>query len=138
MGRATAAPPPSAPPFRVLVGQRIKELRYVRGWTQRRLAERLRLSASRLSKYESGARELPLETAVRLGQVFDLPVDALVGFEPGGAGSALDEWLHDRFKKVRTSGDERLKTAAIAVLDMVLAAHELFAAARSWERDEPA
>jgi transcriptional regulator with XRE-family HTH domain len=123
-------------PFRVLVGQRVRDLRLARGLSQRGLAERLGFSASRLSKYESGAREMPLETMVQLGHVLEVQVDAMVSFEPAGTRRPLDGRLHDLFMRISASRDDRLKEAAIAVLDMVFAAHELSAATREWGRAE--
>jgi transcriptional regulator with XRE-family HTH domain len=94
---------PGEVPFRVLVGQRVRDLRLARGLSQRGLAERLGFSASRLSKYESGAREMPLQTMAQLGRVLEVPVDAMVSFEPAGTRRPLDGRLHDRFTRISAS-----------------------------------
>ncbi len=58
---------------------RLRELREGRGLTQAEVAEALLCDQSLYSKYERGARALPLELAVRLAQYYKVTLDHLVG-----------------------------------------------------------
>ena len=59
---------------------RIKELRQKNNLTLRALGEKINMSSSRLSQYETGKREPKLETWQRLADFFDAPVPYLQGF----------------------------------------------------------
>lgn len=61
------------------VGSRIAELRRERGWTQRQLAEMLRIEEQSLQRFERGAN-LTLRTLVKLAKAFGVAPQAL--FEP--------------------------------------------------------
>jgi hypothetical protein len=79
---------PDEEPFRVLVGQRVRDLRLARGLSQRGLAERLGFSPSRLSKYESGAVRGPRRRAGPGAPRKGLPVHAARATKPSGGVSA--------------------------------------------------
>jgi len=58
--------------FRV-IGQRIKELRQERGWTQARLASRLRIGGSRLADIERGHEKPSNAMFFALSDIFCVP-----------------------------------------------------------------
>lgn len=58
---------------------RLRDLREDNHLTQAAIAEYLMCDQSLYSKYERGARALPLELAVRLAQYYGVSVDYLVG-----------------------------------------------------------
>ena len=58
---------------------RLRELRVSRGLTQAAVADELMCDQSLYSKYERGARSLPLELAVRLARYYGVSLDHLVG-----------------------------------------------------------
>lgn len=61
------------------VGQRIKQLRVKSGMTQHQLAERLGVSTSTVGMYESGRRSPDNEMLVKIGSVFSVTIDSLLG-----------------------------------------------------------
>ncbi|HEX4090633.1 MAG TPA: AAA family ATPase [Trebonia sp.] len=71
------------------VGERIKALRDDRHWSAQKLADECSrvgassLTRSALAKVENGLRRLQAEEAVPLAQVLDIPLDDLLGGEPG-------------------------------------------------------
>lgn len=65
----------------VLVRQRIRGLRVARGWSLDDLARRCYLSASTLSRIETGHRRIGLDQLTTIARVLDTSIDQLV--EPG-------------------------------------------------------
>lgn len=61
------------------VGARLRELRHARGATLARLAEQTGLTASTLSRLETGVRRPTLEQLLPLARAYDLPIEDLVG-----------------------------------------------------------
>lgn len=59
---------------------RIKELRLKAGLTLRTLGEKVNMSSSRLSQYETGRREPKLETWQKLADFFGVSVPYLQGY----------------------------------------------------------
>lgn len=60
---------------------RIRDLREDHDLTQQRVAEILMCDQSLYSKYERGERDLPLELAVKLADLYNVSLDYLVGRE---------------------------------------------------------
>lgn len=60
------------------LGRRVKDLRKLRGWTQKDLAGRLDVRFSLLNKYESGIHVPPVAKLVELAEIFDTSVDYLL------------------------------------------------------------
>src|SRR4051794_35835583 len=61
-----------------LIRQRIRSLRLSRGWSLENLATRCALSASTLSRIESGHRRIALDQLLRIARALDTTLDALV------------------------------------------------------------
>lgn len=59
--------------------ERIKENRKRLGLTQTELGKLLGVQKSAIQKYESGSNQYKLETIVRLAEVFEISVSALIG-----------------------------------------------------------
>jgi transcriptional regulator with XRE-family HTH domain len=62
------------------VARRVKQLRRKKGWTQNELERRCAFSVGQISRIESGerARELSLQSAVRLANALEVSLDFLV------------------------------------------------------------
>lgn len=60
---------------------RIRELRKQRGLTMKQLGSMLGLAESTVSQYETGKRQPDNETLLKLGEIFDVTVDFLLGGE---------------------------------------------------------
>jgi transcriptional regulator with XRE-family HTH domain len=61
------------------VGPRLRELRRKRAMTLAELAERTEISESTLSRLESGGRKPTLELLLPLAEIYNVPLDELVG-----------------------------------------------------------
>ena len=60
------------------VGDRIRELRKQKGWTQTEAAEALKISRQRLGNYELGTREASYEILVELSRVYSVTTDYIL------------------------------------------------------------
>ena len=60
---------------------RVRELRHKMGLTQVQLAERLNLSQSALSNYETGRINIDNDTLRKISRFFDVSIDELLGIE---------------------------------------------------------
>ena len=59
-------------------GQRVRELRKARGWTQEQLAEAADLHENYISRLETGEQEPGLFTILRLCRAFETTPDGLL------------------------------------------------------------
>ena len=59
--------------------ERLIEQRKLNKLTQRQIAEKLGIAQSSYIRYENGSAEPTLETLVKLADLFDVPVDYLLG-----------------------------------------------------------
>lgn len=64
------------------LGARIARLRGEKGWTQPDLARRLEVSRERLSKWERGKHEPPLDMVIALCDALEVSIDELVTGSP--------------------------------------------------------
>lgn len=62
----------------VLLGERVRELRKERGWSQAELGVKIGTDAGRISRYEGGRITPSLDAVVRLADVLEVSVDYLV------------------------------------------------------------
>lgn len=70
------------------VGCRIRVLRTMKGWTQKELGQRLRMTPFRLSRLERGRSSPSLDELVRLRTALGVGIDQLVFGEPPVPGTA--------------------------------------------------
>lgn len=76
------------------VGNRIRELRKAKGWTQEQLAEAATLHYSYIGGVERGDRNISLETLEKIIAAFDVPAVELFRFEDESEHrKALDEHM---------------------------------------------
>ncbi len=61
------------------MGEKIKLLRISKGLSQEQLGLRLGVKGSQVSRYETGERLPPLDVVVKLGQIFNVTTDYLLG-----------------------------------------------------------
>lgn len=69
----------------VKIGQRLREAREAKGWTQGQLGEMLKpsVTATAISLYEQGEREVPVDVLTKIASLADVPVEYLaIGKEP--------------------------------------------------------
>lgn len=65
--------------MKVILGQRLKELREERGMTQKQAAEKLNLNSVTYLHYEKSQREPPLELLADMAVFFEVTTDYLLG-----------------------------------------------------------
>jgi len=65
-----------------LAGIRIRSLRESRHWTLDQVADRANMSASTISRIETGQRRITLEHIAMLARALDTTVDDLIGHDP--------------------------------------------------------
>ena len=66
------------------LGQKLKELRSLKGLTQKELADKLHVSFQTVSKWENGENEPDITTLKELATLFNCSVDYLIGSEQEG------------------------------------------------------
>jgi transcriptional regulator with XRE-family HTH domain len=77
------------------LGARIARLRSEKGWTQPDLARRLEVSRERLSKWERGKHEPPLDMVMALCDVLEVSIDELVTGSPAPEVAGYVELLQE-------------------------------------------
>ncbi|MBE7082421.1 MAG: helix-turn-helix transcriptional regulator [Clostridiales bacterium] len=65
--------------MKIILGQRLKELRQEQGLTQKELADLLGINSVTYLHYEKEQRQPPLELLVDLAKFFNVTVDYLLG-----------------------------------------------------------
>ncbi|MFZ4897298.1 helix-turn-helix domain-containing protein [Enterococcus durans] len=60
-------------------GERLKQLRNSRGWTQSQFGEKINVTKASISGYENGTRSPDKETLVKIAEIFNVSVDYLLG-----------------------------------------------------------
>lgn len=63
------------------IGNRIKELRIKRGYTQKSLGLKINKSKATISSYEKDLQLPPLEVAIDIASALNVSLDYLVGFD---------------------------------------------------------
>jgi transcriptional regulator with XRE-family HTH domain len=105
--------------LRSQIGNRIRELRKERGWSQRDLAARANLSHHRLSKYENG-HQAPLGALIRIARSLGILVDVLLPDTGDLPRDEEDAQLLGRIRRLAALGGGE-KAVACGLLDVVLA-----------------
>jgi transcriptional regulator with XRE-family HTH domain len=63
------------------LGQRLREVRIARGWTQERLADAVGIRTASISRFEHGVVGFSVTTLAELADVLSVPIGALVDVE---------------------------------------------------------
>lgn len=71
------------------LGSRMKEIRQLRGLSQRELAKRICKSVSAISSYESDTQMPPLDVLVSIASALNVTLDFLAGFDSHKSYSAI-------------------------------------------------
>ena len=100
-------------------GNRIKELRKQRKWTQKELAAKLGIRFSHLNKYESGLHAPPMEKLVLLAELFNTTVDYLLTGDRQEEKPLHNLRLLDRFRAVSDLNIED-QEAVIKLIDAMV------------------
>lgn len=107
------------------MGQRIKELRLQKGWTQEELGNKLGLQKSAIAKYENGrVSNLKASTILRMAEAFNVMPSYLMGWDDApkeqiddDMEKIVDSFAEDVEKlKIITETMEKMKNMNIKVL----------------------
>lgn len=86
------------------IGKRIVYLRELRGWSQREIADRLKLNVSVMNRIESGERPVRDQEIANIAMVLGTTSDDLLGIEISKDEKDIAKRLEE-FKKDLTSAD---------------------------------
>jgi transcriptional regulator with XRE-family HTH domain len=102
------------------IGQRVKQLREARGWSQRQLENRAGISHGYISYLEAGERQPKMVTLEKIAGAFSVPVAQLTVNED--ASTERDpriEEIHVNLLALRELDEEELSRVAVVVEAMV-------------------
>jgi transcriptional regulator with XRE-family HTH domain len=100
-------------------GQRIKQLRKQRNWTQKELALKIDVRFPQLNKYESGLHTPPMEKLVRIAEVFDTTIDFLLTGDRSEQKPMHNLRLLERFQAIQDFSAEDQETV-IKLIDAMI------------------
>ena len=108
------------------LGQRIRELRNGRGWSQQRLAEMVGVRQKAISSYERGVNVPSAEILVAVAEAFDVSLDYLAqrSNEDAPRVAIADRELLERVQGVDRLPDEE-RALVKQMMDLVLLKHRL-------------
>jgi len=106
------------------LGQRIKQLRKDKGWTQKELANRIGTSPAQLNKYEAGQNTPPLDKLVLFAEVLTTSADFLITGNLSEAMPISNTRLVQRLQVI-DSFDADEKETVIKLLDGMIAKHNM-------------
>jgi len=113
------------------LGQRIKQLRKGKSWTQKELAKQINISPAQLNKYESGFNAPPLDRLVLLADSLETTLDFLVtGGDQEQESPIYNTRLVQRLKIIETFESDERETV-IKLLDAMIAKHNMESTVKS-------
>lgn len=72
------------------LGQKLKQLRKSRGWSQKALAKKLNKETSTISGYETEAHAIPLDVLISIAAIFGVSLNELTNLKEPDAISLKD------------------------------------------------
>lgn len=67
--------------MKIILGQKLKELRIANGYTQKEIADKLGINSVTYLHYEKSQRQPPLELLADIAALYDVSVDYLLGIK---------------------------------------------------------
>ncbi len=77
-----------------IIGQRIREARKKKGWSQERLSEEIDVAVGYISRIERGA-QINLKRLAQISKVLDTKIEYLIGGAATEASNYLDKELYE-------------------------------------------
>ena len=59
--------------------RRLKDLRTDKDYTQKEIAEFLKIGRTQYNRYENGIRDIPIDLLIKLAKLYNTSIDYLVG-----------------------------------------------------------
>lgn len=106
------------------LGQRIKQLRKDKGWTQKELANRIGTSPAQLNKYEAGQNTPPLDKLVLFAEVLTTTADFLITGNLSEQMPISNTRLLQRLQLIDNFEPDEKETV-IKLLDAMIAKHNM-------------
>ena len=100
-------------------GQRIKQLRKQRNWTQKELAVKIDVRFPQLNKYECGLHTPPMEKLIKMAEVFDTTIDFLLTGDRSEQRPMHNLRLLERFQALEEFNAED-REAVIKLIDAMI------------------
>ena len=99
----------------MIIGSRIRKLRIQKGMTQMQLADELHIAnKARLSNYENGRREVPLEVVILMADYFQISTDYILRGIPEKEDNCLQKAV-----EILAAMDQKRRRAALEHLRIV-------------------
>ncbi|MGF7046285.1 transcriptional regulator with XRE-family HTH domain [Paenibacillus sp. DS2015] len=95
-------------------GNRIAELREIRGWTQEDLSRSIGITRASLSHYEKNRRKPDFEILSKLADKFDVSIDYLIG-RTNHADVEMDEDVRQFVDDLELSDDKILERINLTI-----------------------
>ena len=105
-------------------GQRIKELRKQKKWTQKELASKIDVRFPQLNKYECGLHTPPMDKLIELSEVFDTTIDYLLTGNRTDARPLHNMRLLERFQALEKFKPDD-QEAVITLIDAMIVKHKV-------------
>jgi transcriptional regulator with XRE-family HTH domain len=110
--------------LRQAFGRRLKDLRKLRQWTQKDLADKIGIRFSHLNKYEGGVHVPPAEKLVQLAEIFDTTVDFLLTGDRSDDRPLHHKRILERFRALETmKADDQ--DAVLRLIDAMIIKHRV-------------
>lgn len=61
--------------------EKIKELRILKGYSQKQIADMLEMQVTQYRRYENGERTIPVDFLIKLADLYNVSLDYIVGRE---------------------------------------------------------
>lgn len=81
-----------------LIGERIREARKEKGWSQERLSEEIDVAIAFMSRIERGQAHVNLRRLAQIAKALEMPLENLIT----GAETASDKYLDEELYKILT------------------------------------
>lgn len=78
-----------------IIGERIREARRKKGWSQERLSEEIDVAVAYISRIERGSSQVNLNRLAQISKVLDISIEYLIGGASTEAPNYLDKDLYD-------------------------------------------
>lgn len=78
-----------------IIGERIKEARKEKGWSQEKLSEEIDVTTVYISRVERGGSGINLKRLAQISKALDVSLEYLVGGSATGAPNYLDKELYE-------------------------------------------
>ena len=79
-----------------LIGERIREARKKKGWSQEKLSEEIDIATAFLSRVERGHSQINLKRLAQIANALDVPMETLIT----GVTTSSDKYLNKELYKV--------------------------------------